>query len=103
MLILLQPAATQYHVVAKYVKGDSELSNAVTLDFSGVKIEEADTNRVYADGSDIVVECAPDAEVVVCTIDGKVVFNGRGECRVPATPTVYIVTVNSKPYKLVIR
>lgn len=92
-----------YHVVAKYDKGVSELSNPVTLNFSGINIEEAESNRVYADGSDIVVECAPDAEVVVSTIDGKVVYRGRGECRISATPTVYIVTINSKPCKLVIR
>ncbi len=102
----LDPAPTgdhTYHVVAKYSKGDSELSNAVTIEFSGVNIEPAESNRVYADGSDIVVECAPDAEVSVCTVDGKVVFQGRGECRVAATPTVYIVTIGSKAYKLVIR
>ncbi len=96
-------AAHTYHVVAKYSKGDSELSNAVRIESAGIADGVADSVSVYADGESIVVDGAADAPVAVCAIDGRVVYRGNGDCRVAVSPAVYVVTVGGTAHKLIVR
>lgn len=92
-----------YHVVAKYAEGDSELSNAVTLDRSGVDSALAASLYVGVEGRDIVVIGAGDQPVAVVSVDGKVLRRVTGDLRLTVTPAVYLVTVGNNTFKLLVR
>ena len=92
-----------YHVVAKYAEGDSELSNAVTLDRSGVDSAMAGSLHVGVEDRDIIVSGAGDQPVAVVSVDGKVLRRVIGDLRLTVTPAVYLVTVGNNTFKLLVR
>ncbi len=89
--------------MAKYAEGDSELSNAVTLDRSGVDSALAASLYVGVEGRDIVVIGAGDQPVAVVSVDGKVLRRVTGDLRLTVTPAVYLVTVGNNTFKLLVR
>lgn len=96
-------AAHTYHVTAVYDKGESELSEPVAIDQSGVDAILAAGLKVAVEGRDIVVAGAADKLVTINSVDGKTVHAASGDARVAVVPAVYIVTVDRKAVKVVVR
>lgn len=93
-----------YHVVAKYAEGDSELSNPVSIEQSGLdEVSSAAGLNVSVDGRDIVVSGAAGKAVTIVTVDGKVLRRAIGDLRVAVAPAVYLVTVGDTTVKLLVK
>lgn len=91
-----------YHVTAVYNQGESE-PVMVTVEASGLNKVSANAANVSVEGRDIVVVAEPTAKVAVYSVDGKQVYGGQGDARVPATTGIYLVTVNGRSVKVVVR
>lgn len=92
-----------YHVTAVYDKGDSDLSEGLTLHQSGVDQLLANGKlKVNAKNGVISVSGAEGFKVAISAIDGKRLHSGIGDCRVAATPGVYMVTIANKTLKLIL-
>ena len=91
-----------YHVVGVFDKGISELSNGVTLEQSGLEKVSYAAVSVRVDGRDIVVAGAGDKPVAIFAVDGKVIHRGKGDMRLPVLPAVYLVTVGSRTFKMLV-
>lgn len=82
--------------------------------FKNIKAIEGCTNDVdefFTDtqpGDEIIVSdgaidfANPDAEVTVFNLSGKVIYSGKA-ARLSVAPAVYIVSVNSRPVKVIVR
>lgn len=94
-----------YHVVAKYAEGDSELSNPAEIEVAdaGLATVTKAQASVKVDGRDIVISNADNAAVAITTIDGKLLFRANGDSRFTAAPAIYLVTINNRAYKVVVR
>lgn len=92
-----------YHVTAVYDRGESELSNPVTLEQSGVEAVLAAEAKVAVEGNDIVVSCAAGQPVTIVAADGKVLHSATGDARVTVLRGVYMVTVGRKTVKLSVK
>lgn len=94
-----------YHVVAKYAEGNSELSNPAEIEVAdaGLATVSKAVASVKVDGRDIVISNADNANVTISTIDGKLLFRANGDSRFTAAPAFYLVTVNGRAYKVVVR
>lgn len=93
-----------YHVTAIYDKGESELSEPLTLSSSGVGSVSGDTQAmVFVDGRNIVVSCEDTASVAMAATDGRMVYTGKGSARVGVVPGIYVVTVGHRAVKVVVR
>ncbi len=96
-------AAHTYHVTAVYDKGESELSEPVVIDQSGIDSILAGGVKVSVEGRDIVVAGAAGKLVVINSVDGKTLYSAQGDARVAVTSAVYLVTVDRKTVKVVVR
>lgn len=96
-------AAHTYHVVAKFAEGDSELSNGVVIDQSGLDSVVATGMRVAVENRDIVVTGTDGETVSVITVDGKLLRRVSGDLRMTVTPAVYLVTVANRVVKVIVR
>lgn len=96
-------AAHTYHVTALYDKGESELSEPVTIDQSGLDSILAAGLKVAVEGRDIVVTGAAGKLVTVNAIDGKTLHSATGDARVAVAPAVYLVTADGKTVKVLVR
>lgn len=95
-----------YHVVAIYDKGCSELSNEAKIEVenAGVQtVSDAALPMVTVDGQEICVSNAANLSVAISTVDGKLLFRAKGDCRYPAAPAFYLVTVADRIYKVAVR
>ncbi|MCM1519319.1 MAG: choice-of-anchor J domain-containing protein [Lachnoclostridium sp.] len=97
-----------YHIVARYDKGDSELSNEVSLlsakgPDSGIAGVNAAAAKAYVTGKTIVVENADNLDVAIYSADGRTLHLGKGNCRLTVQPAVYVVTAGSLTTKLIVR
>lgn len=93
-----------YNVSAVYDKGESELSESLTLSSSGIGSVSGDTQAVvFVDGRNIVVSCEDAASVAVTATDGRMVYTGRGSARVSVAPGIYVVTVGHRAVKVMVR
>ena len=88
----------EYQVVVVYDRGLSAPSNKVsaaqvglTEAFAGVSVRTAPQT--------ILVKGAK-GQVVVASVDGKVLYNGFGDATVTVLPGVYVVKADNKVYKL---
>ena len=93
-----------YHVTAVYNRGESEVSNAVTLKKSGIDaIGLTPATRVAVEGRDIVVCGAENLPVMIAAVDGKTIHAATGNARVAVLPGIYLVKVDRKVTKLIVK
>lgn len=94
-----------YHVTALYDLGESAASNSASVDKAvGVDNVEADSVRIYTAANSIIVEgVAPTDAVRVATIDGVVMWQGRGESRIAADSGIYIVSAGNRTVKVIVK
>ncbi len=91
-----------YHVTARYNKGESMLSEPLTVDVSSVGSVACDHVRVAEDNGVITVTAPADAEVSIFSSDAMRAFSGKGNCAFKASKGVWIVTVADRAYKVII-
>lgn len=92
-----------YHVSAMYDKGESELSEPITLTLSGLDTNLSATMSVKVDGNDIVVTAADEKIVTVNAIDGRTIHIGKGNSRITVLPGIYLVTIGNQSVKVIVR
>ena len=95
--------AHTYHVTAVYDKGESELSEPVTIDQSGIDAVLAAGMKVAVEGKFIVVTGAAGKLVTINAVDGKTIHSAQGDARVAVNSAIYLVTVDRKTVKVIVR
>ncbi len=95
--------AHTYHVAAVYNRGESEFSAPATVEESGIAAVLSAGVTVAVEGSEIVVTGAADKAVSIAAVDGKVVYSAAGDARVPVACGIYLVTVDGKTVKLIVK
>ena len=96
----------KYAVTAVYDKCESNFSNIVTVNTSGIDAVDSDNLRVMASEGCIVIENGRGIDVTVCRPDGITVWKGT-----PATARqtiglpqgIYIVSTKTKTVKVLVR
>lgn len=96
-------AAHTYHVTAVYDKGESELSEPVTIDQSGIDAVLAAGIKVAVEGHAIVVTGAEGKLVTINAVDGRTIYSAQGDARVTVNSSIYLVTVDRKTVKVIVR
>lgn len=91
-----------YHVSAVYNRGESEVSNPVTLRVSGLEAVDTDNIAVIGRRGAISVSGAAGQPVTVAAVDGRLVYTGTGDTLIPAAPGVYLVTVATSTWKVTV-
>jgi len=100
------PADTEAHtyaVTAVYDKGESEFSELLTIEKSGIDMVSSVAVKVSVEGKSIVVTGAEGKTVTINAVDGKTVYNAVGDARVTVAPAVYLVTVDIKTVKVIVK
>lgn len=92
-----------YHVTAVYDKGESEISAPCVIEAAGLTLNEACLLKVSVDGRTIVVAGTEGKQVTIATVDGKVIYSAAGDARVDAVSAIYLVTVNGKTVKVLVK
>lgn len=95
-------ARASYAVSAVYDMGESTLSNMVVTAIAGINAVNA---NVSSGNGMITVTGAQGAKVCVYTASGQLVAGGTAGAteRYSVSKGVYIVDINNKPYKLIVR
>lgn len=91
-----------YHVTARYNKGESMLSEPLTVDVSSVKYLDSESVAVSAESGRIFVTAPAEAEIAVFSGDAIQIYSGNGSCTIEVPKGIYIVTVAHKAYKVII-
>lgn len=97
---------TVYTVRAIFDKTESDLSESITYDESAVGEMTADAIRVATTKGEIIVIGAEGKRVAATSADGRMLLNAVAESNrvsIPATAGVYVVTVNGKSVKTIVR
>ncbi len=97
---------TVYTVRAIFDKTESDLSESITYDESAVGEMTADAIRVATTKGEIIVIGAEGKQVAAASADGRMLLNAVAESNrvsIPATAGVYVVTVNGKSVKTIVR
>ncbi len=92
-----------YNVTAVYDKGESEYSDPVTLEQTGIDVVLAAGLKIAVEAQNIVVTGAADNLVTINTVDGKTIYAATGDAKVAVAPAIYLVTVNNKTAKVVVK
>lgn len=92
-----------YHVVGLFDQGDSELSNAATIENSGLDLVAAAGLSIKVEGYDIVVTGAGDKLVTIAAVDGRVLYRNVGDARLTVVPAIYLVNVADTTTKLLVK
>lgn len=91
-----------YQVSAVYDKGESELSEPVSIAKSGLGLVSTDAKITVADKA-IIVSNVSDRKVTVCTTDGRNIYTGCGDARISVSTGIYIVTIDTLATKVIVR
>lgn len=97
---------TVYTVRAIFDKTESDLSESITYDESAVGEMTADAIRVATTKGEIIVIGAEGKRVAAASADGRMLLNAVAESNrvsIPATAGVYVVTVDGKSVKTIVR
>lgn len=97
---------TVYTVRAIFDKTESDLSESITYKEGAVDEMAADTIRVATSKGEIIVIGAEGKQVAAASADGRMLLNTVAESNrvsIPATAGVYVVTVNGKSVKTIVR
>ena len=94
-----------YHVTAVYDKGESGLSNGFSLNMAGLESITAGKASVTVAGTDICVNGAAGRYVSVFAASGISLFGDTvaDKARISATAGVYVVTVGTERFKVIVR
>lgn len=97
-----------YVVTVVYDKGESKISNVVTITVSnatGIDGIAANTTKVSVNNKTITVANADGKNVSICTIDGKMVYNANCQdaANVHVENGIYIVKVGNTVVKTVVK
>lgn len=96
--------AYRYQVTTVYDRGESGASETAEVDkFSSVGSVGEDSASVYVNDGAIVVKNVGVHAVSVVQVDGKSVYKSVGDARIEVVPGVYVVTVGSKVFKVIVR
>jgi len=95
--------AHTYTVTAVYDLGESEFSEPVTIESSGVEMISAAAMKVSVEGKTIVVTGAAGKTVTINAVDGKTIYNAQGDARVTVDSAVYLVTVDRRTVKVIVK
>lgn len=100
----IQSAEHTYAVSAQYKKAESSVSNLCVVKTSGIQNTSATTADIRVAGHTIIVS-APQADVMIATIDGKVISHSpcADEVSCSVEPGIYIVRIGSATTKLIVR
>lgn len=91
-----------YVVVVVYDKGISAPSNEATVTFSGLDALTAGVSVTTA-ARTIVVAGAEDLMVEVYAVDGTQIYAATGDAKISVIPGVYVVNVDGKVVKLIVK
>lgn len=97
---------TVYTVRAIFDKTESDLSESITYNESTVGEMTADAIRVATTKDEIIVIGAEGKRVAAASADGRMLLNAVAESNrvsIPATAGVYVVTVDGKSVKTIVR
>lgn len=96
--------ANTYVVTVVYNREESRASNEVTLDFSGLS-KIAAGMRVYAVKGAVVIDGAYGYHATIVAASGRAMFNGvcSDRTEVAVSSGIYIVTVDNKAVKLIVK
>lgn len=95
--------AHTYNVTAVYDLGESEFSEPVTIESSGVDMISAAAMKVSVEGKTIVVTGAAGKTVTINAVDGKTIYNAQGDARVTVDSSIYLVTVDRRTVKVIVK
>lgn len=102
----LEPGKYVYAVSARYSKGESPVVPVeVDVKESGITSSVAEGVHVFGGTGCIHVSGAQGMTVFVCDLGGVVLCNGEtaSDGRIAAAPGVYVVTVDGKSYKVIVK
>ncbi len=92
-----------YNVTAVYAeKGESAGSNSAKATNSGIADASKAVKVASAKGL-VLVSGAEGKSVQVANIEGKTIFSGKGNAKVAVAAGVYVVKVDNKVYKLLVK
>lgn len=97
---------TVYTVRAIFDKTESDLSESITYKEGAVDEMAADTIRVATSKGEIIVIGTEGKQVAAASADGRMLLNAVAESNrvsIPATTGVYVVTVDGKSVKTIVR
>ena len=93
-----------YNVIVAYNRGLSPASNSVEITTSGIDAILGGNIRVAVEGHEIVVSgISADTAVSLSSADGRLVYTGRGQCRIPADKGVYLLTLGRNALKVMVK
>lgn len=95
-----------YVVVAVYNFGVGNPSNIATITYVTSGLDKLNAGiSISSRRGEIVINNAADTEIMVTTVDGKVVFRGMGEPSmvIPVSEGIYIVKADKKVSKLIVK
>lgn len=94
-----------YHVVANYIAGRSELSNA-----ANVEVALSSVGDLLSEGVNVEVDCnvivitAPETHKInIVAADGRIVYVGKGNSRVEVAAGVYVVKIGDLTVKVLVK
>jgi hypothetical protein len=91
-----------YYVSAVYAEGESAASGPVNVDTTSVGMTLSKLN-VSAENRVIIITNAATARVEVTSLDGKLLYVGKGDAKVPVNSGVYMVKVGKAVTKLMVK
>lgn len=91
-----------YQVSAVYDKGESELSEAISIAKSVLGLVAADAKIAVVDKTIIVCNVA-ERQVTVSTVDGRNIYTGCGDARIIVSTGIYIVSIDTQAAKVIVR
>jgi hypothetical protein len=92
----------KYYVSAVYADGESMGAGPVKIDTTSVGRVSSKAN-VVAENRTIIIRDAADARVEVLSLDGKIIYIGKGDAKVPVNNGVYLVKVGKALTKLMVK
>ncbi len=96
----------EYYVTVVYDKGESPMSNIVTLQSEGVNDAELSAVKVFGTQGTINVLNADGQDVAIFALDGKLIYSeaNAGDLHVNvADKATYITVVGNKSYKVIVK
>lgn len=96
-------AAHSYNVVVNYNRGLSPASNTVNVEALGINDAVAGSVRVVVENRQIVVTGADGLSVRLYGTDGRELYTGFGDCRIPAAAGTYVLGAGTLSTKVVVR
>jgi len=101
----LEDGTYTYQVSAIYDKGESGLSNSVTISVGETSIDDNNSKiKVYDANQDIVIEGVNNARVLIISVDGKLICQKQvnNTERIHVAKGVYVVSIDRTSYKVIV-